>query len=238
SPWGSGSSAYIMDLAYTNIAGSPVAAHGGDQATKLYQKNIFQALSSTYEEGVEYNMSVWATTASTNEQVLYLAFTDGDYANGALAASNYNLVASSTAIVVPNSGGATWNEYTFSHTATAADAGKRIGVKVYGRTETWCDDVTLTAVTPDPEIISFTSLGSNVYEIELTCAPSLKATTQPLKSTDLVIGPWAATPHAATSAGPFTTTNNLNVSGTAGSGNPVIYVESTDDEAFYGLGQP
>ena len=237
--WGSPGSSYTADLVsgnYTNTP-KPSAAHGENQATALNQRSVHQALQGTYAEGDTYTLNVWATAASSN-CVLYLSFTDGDYANGFLNASNFNLVASSTAIDVPDSGGTTWNQYSYSFTADVADSGKQIGINVYGRTHTWVDDVTVTHTISDPEILGITPVGGDVYEIELACSPAIRATTYPLKKTDLIYGgSWASLAHATNSAGPFTTINSVDYSDTSGEGNPVIYVKSTDAEAFFGLGQ-
>ena len=235
--WGSPDGVYIADTTVYAGAG-PSTAHSGDKWVDLNGYSVHQALLGTYVEGEQYTLTVWAT-ADTSNQTISVGFTDGSVANGYIGAADAWAISGSepATFAVPDTGFA-WSSYSHSYTATAADAGKTIGISIYGASATYLDGVvTVSATLSDPEIIGFTKVSGNVYEIELACPPSLKGTTYPLKRTDLVVGSWGNVPHATSSAGPFTTITNVNYSATSGEGNPVIYVESIDDEAFFGLGQ-
>ncbi len=134
--------------------GYPVMGHSGAQWMDMNGSYVHQSLTDTYVEGETYILSIWATTTYTG-QGLYFYFTDGTGNDGWTAAP---LLFDSGAIAVTQqaSPASVWEQYSAEYTATAADAGKNIGIAIYGRTNTWADDITLeilsfvVATDPDP----------------------------------------------------------------------------------------
>ena len=235
--WGSPAASLIADTTHATTTTGPPTAHDGDNWVAFNQNTIHQALPGTYVEGVTYTLSWWAA-ADTSNQLMYVAFTDGAGANGYIGGSNawYIAGAGSPAIDVPDTGFA-WNQYSYSFTASAADAGKRIGIDMYGRNATYIDDVSVSYVEPNAEIISIMPVaGTSAVAMEFYCPPSARATTYPLKKTDLVFGgSWIHVEHATNSAGPFTL-NTLDHSSVSG-GYRVIYLESIEPAAFFSFGE-
>ncbi len=116
----------------------PGMGHTGAQWVDLNTYYIAQALGGeTYEEGMTYELSIYATTG-TGGQGLYLYFTDAtSSSNGWEGAPT---LFDSGLIEVPVSG---WTRYSAQYTASAADAGKTIGIGIYGRGSTYGDTVGL-----------------------------------------------------------------------------------------------
>ena len=128
--------------------------HTGAQYVDLNAGYLHQALpGETYEEGTTYELSVWVTTTSEG-QGLYGYFLDGagpgDFYETTVLYTGYFDVA-----VEPDV--STWSQYTFEYTATADDAGKTIGIGIYGRGDTYGDTV---ALTPEPMTLGFLGLGA------------------------------------------------------------------------------
>lgn len=130
---------------YANSGGYPVMGHTGAQYVDLNAGYIHQALpGETYVEGTTYELSVWITT-TTEGQGLYGYFLDGagpgDFYQTTVLSEGYYDVAVEQDV-------STWSQYTFDYTATADDAGKTIGIGIYGRSVTYADTVTLTSGWP------------------------------------------------------------------------------------------
>ena len=139
-------SAWIGDEAAYSGSTYPTAAHSGTQWVDLNQQSIFQNVSATYVEDYTYTLTVWAL-GTTTEQGLYLQFA-ADSPNGWKGDANEYLAGSSSLIPVPDDE-STWLQYSYEYTAVAADAGKTIGINIYGRAQTNVDGVSLTVI-PEP----------------------------------------------------------------------------------------
>ena len=79
-------------------------------------------------------------------------------------------------------------------------------------------------------IISLSTFAGNVFEMVVDCPTPW--TSYPKAKSDLVVGTWDSIGHSTNSSGPFTTNNLGNVPGTT-----TIYLESTGDTAFFGIGE-
>ena len=88
----------------------------------------------------------------------------------------------------------------------------------------------LPASIVDWEFVS----GGSVMKLVID-APADPALYYPKGTTDLTIG-FSPVEHAATDAGPFDTITNLTVS-TTEDGNKVIFVEATEGQKFFGIGE-
>ncbi|MCH8192707.1 MAG: CHRD domain-containing protein, partial [Planctomycetes bacterium] len=118
---------------------------------------VYQILDETFIEGATYTLSVWVGNprpeqGNADDWALY--FTGEDY--------TINLAEAHGLALLPD-----WELISLEYTATAADAGKRIGIKMSGAEgETYVafDDVTLSYVEPAPTVPF--SLGP-VEDIEL-----------------------------------------------------------------------
>ncbi len=126
--------------------------HTGSQWIDLNTGYIHQTLTGeTYQEGVTYELSIWATTIYDGEG-LYFYFLDGTNSkngwNGATTLMGTSLVP------VPISD---WTKYSAEYTATAADDGKTIAIAIYGRGSTGADTV---ALTPEPMTLGLLGLGA------------------------------------------------------------------------------
>jgi len=144
SHYGSGG-AYI-DYRYW-MADGDLPARSGD--LKAYPSDaevfdyIYQILDQTYVEGETYTLSVWVGNAWPAEGYADgwgLYFTGEDYTVNLVEA--HGLALSSD-----------WEQISVAYTATAADAGKRIGIKMsgeQGESYVTFEDVTLTRVSVVP----------------------------------------------------------------------------------------
>jgi hypothetical protein len=93
---------------------------------------IYQILDTTYVEGAEYTFEVWASIGWSGENNAYrLYLTDENYQNN---------LAEESAKLTPAS---KWLHKSLSYTATAADDGKKIGIKMYGDMYVTFDEITL-----------------------------------------------------------------------------------------------
>jgi len=139
--------AYV-DYGYWSADGDLPARSGNN---KIYGGDvpdyIYQILDETFVEGKTYTLSVWVGQPWTGYgRAWSLYFTGEDYKNNLIEASG----------AAPN----TWRQVSLVYTATAADAGKNIGIKMKGDEYVAFDDVTLfvssESLTGDPRV--------NLYE--------------------------------------------------------------------------
>ena len=106
--------------------------YGSEDSTEDY---IYQILDETFIEGATYTLSVWVGQPWDGyARGWWLYFTGEDYENNLIEASG--------------SAPASWEQVSLVYTATAADAGKMIGIKMQGAAESWVsfEDVTLSYV--------------------------------------------------------------------------------------------
>ena len=106
--------------------------YGSEDSTEDY---IYQILDETFIEGATYTLSVWVGQpwdGYANGWWLY--FTGEDYTN--------NLIETG------GSAASSWEQVSLVYTATAADAGKKIGIKMQGEANSYVsfEDVTLSYV--------------------------------------------------------------------------------------------
>jgi hypothetical protein len=109
---------------------------------------VYQILDETFIEGGTYTLSVWVGIAWDDyDDDWWLYFTGEDHANNLSETSGIAPVGS-------------WEQVSLVYTATAADAGKKIGIKMTGAIYVTFEDVTLSydgpprppvATTPNPE---------------------------------------------------------------------------------------
>ncbi|MHC4436435.1 MAG: discoidin domain-containing protein [Planctomycetota bacterium] len=123
-------------------------ARSGDN--KLYGNDgtvdhVYQILDETFVEGAEYTLSVWVGIAwSGYDDSWSLYFTGEDYSDELISIAGNGPVGE-------------WGQASLVYTATAADAGKKIGIKMQGAQYVSFEDVTLfqsapaVTVQPDPE---------------------------------------------------------------------------------------
>ncbi|MEN8254737.1 MAG: hypothetical protein ABFR33_04625, partial [Verrucomicrobiota bacterium] len=108
---------------------------------------------------------------------------------------------------------------------------------VWGSSSCWqpyMDNVLLTETIGTPVIESLEHFSGDVYRMVIEPATG-DLTPSPLKSTDLTSGAWAGVAHSTNGAPPWIETN-LSYSVDTGS-NVVIYLESTNPAAFFGIGE-
>jgi hypothetical protein len=104
------------------LSGNNKAYANGDQ--------IYQILDETFIAGGTYTLSVWVGQPWTGGRSWLLYFTDEDYTNNLAEASG----------TAPE----TWGQVSLVYTATAADAFKKIGIKMGGNEDVAFEDVTLS----------------------------------------------------------------------------------------------
>jgi len=127
--------------------GPDLPALSGHNIAYGYDDYIYQILDETFIEGGTYTLSVWVGLAwSGYSSAWSLYFTAEDYAN--------NLIQTSGSAPIGS-----WGQVSLAYTATAADAGKKVGIKIFGATYVSYEDVTLSydgppgssmATKPDP----------------------------------------------------------------------------------------
>jgi len=111
--------------------GPDLPALSGNNKAYGYNDYIYQILDETFIEGGTYTLSVWVGQAwSGYADGWRLYFTGEDYNNNLIETSGNGPVGS-------------WQQDSLVYTATAADAGKKIGIKMYGDTFVAFEDVTL-----------------------------------------------------------------------------------------------
>ncbi|MBW2621136.1 MAG: hypothetical protein JRC56_07385, partial [Deltaproteobacteria bacterium] len=124
-----------------NYYGDDLPALSGNNTAYGYEDYIYQILDETFIEGTTYTLSVWAGQAwSGYADGWWLYFTGEDYTNNLIEASGNGPVGS-------------WGQVSLVYTATAADAGKKIGIKMYGDTYVTFEDITLSYYV-DPALAS------------------------------------------------------------------------------------
>jgi len=115
-------------------ADGDLPARSGDN--KLYGNDgtadqVYQILDETFIEGKTYTLSVWVGQAWAGyDDSWSLYFTGEDYNNNLIEASGDAPVGS-------------WEQVSLVYTATAADTGKKIGIKMQGAEYVTFEDVTL-----------------------------------------------------------------------------------------------
>jgi hypothetical protein len=132
-PWQSaGGDAYI-DNGYW-AADVDLPALSGNNKLYGYEEvedYIYQILDETFVQGVTYTLSVWVGEAwEVYDDNWSLYFTGDDYTDELASISGNGPVGE-------------WGQATLVYTATAADAGKRIGIKMKGDAFVTFEDVTL-----------------------------------------------------------------------------------------------
>jgi hypothetical protein len=146
-PWKCDSGDAWVDYGYWRSEGylEDLYAHSGNNKAYAYEDSIYQILGETFVEGLTYTLSVWVGQPwEGSDSGWSLYFTGEDYKN--------NLIQTS------GTAGLTWGQVSLQYTATAADAGKKIGIKMYGDTDVSFDDVTLDAI-PEPATLALLGLG-------------------------------------------------------------------------------
>ncbi len=144
-PWKCDSGDAWVDYGYWRADGYPedLYAHSGNNKAYAYEDYIYQILNETFVQGMKYTLSVWVGQpweGSASGWKLY--FTGEDYTNNLIEASG--------------TAGLTWGQISLDYTATAADAGKKIGIKMYGDSDVSFDDV---MVIPEPATLALLGLG-------------------------------------------------------------------------------
>jgi len=140
--------AYV-DYGYWRAQGSPEDLLARSGNNKVYPSNattfdyVYQILDETFIEGATYTLSVWVGNAWPEQGYADgwgLYFTGEDY--------KVNLIEAHGLALSSN-----WEQISVAYTATAADAGKKIGIKMSGEEgESYIcfDDVTLSYKNPIP----------------------------------------------------------------------------------------
>ncbi len=137
-PWECVSGDAWVDYGYWRADGWPedLYAHSGNNKAYPYEDYIYQILDETFIEGGTYTLSVWAGqpwVGYGSDWRLY--FTTGDYTD--------------ELVEISGTAGLDWEQINLEYTASAADAGKKIGIKIWSNEEVSFDDVTLTSLV-DP----------------------------------------------------------------------------------------
>ena len=146
-PWMSdlGNGAFIVSSYY----GGDLPAHSGShkvhttdpETTPIRFDHIYQILDETFVEGRTYTLRVWVENYRAGTGVVDdwgLFFTAEDY--------TINLAEAHGLAVLPD-----WEQISLEYTATAADAGRKIGIKIGagdGLSYVAFDDVTLSSSDP------------------------------------------------------------------------------------------
>jgi len=122
-----------LDYGYYASDGDLPARSGNNKVYGTYTADdyIYQILDETFVEGRTYTLSVWVGEAWEGyDDSWSLYFTGDDYADELASISGNGPVGE-------------WGQATLVYTATAADAGKRIGIKMKGDEYVTFEDVTL-----------------------------------------------------------------------------------------------
>jgi hypothetical protein len=135
-----------VDYGYWRAQAYPedLYAHSGNNKAYGYEDYIYQILDETFVEGVTYTLSAWAGQPWMDEAKGWrLYFTTEDPAVELAVASG--------------EAGLSWGQIRLTYAATADDAGKKIGIKMYGDESVAFDDVTLF---PEPATLGLLGLGA------------------------------------------------------------------------------
>jgi hypothetical protein len=129
--WESHSGDAWIDYGYWRADGYPedLYALSGNNKAYGYEDYIYQILDETFIEGETYTLSVWAGQPWDGARGWRLYFTGEDYTVNLIEANG--------------SAAYSWEQVSLTYTATAADAGKKIGIKMWGDSEVAFEDVTL-----------------------------------------------------------------------------------------------
>ncbi|GAI96992.1 unnamed protein product, partial [marine sediment metagenome] len=112
--------------------GLELEALSGNQKVYGGESYIFQILDETFIPGATYTLSVWTGLLWSGEaDGWWLYFTGEDYTD--------DLIETSGSAPVGD-----WEQASLMYTAAAADAGKKIGIKMYGDSYVAFDSVTLS----------------------------------------------------------------------------------------------
>jgi len=142
--WKSAGGDAWIDYGYYAGDGDLPALSGNN---KLYpyestEDYIYQILDETFIEGAEYTLSVWVGEAWEGyDDNWSLYFTGDDYTD-------------ELASIAGNGPIGEWGQASLVYTATAADAGKKIGIKMTGAVYVTFEDVTLSISTPEPVTVT------------------------------------------------------------------------------------
>ena len=131
--WKSISGNAWIDYLYWAANGWPedLPAHSGNNKAYPFLDYVYQILDDTYIEGGTYTLKGWVTQPWVGYASGWrLYFTGEDYEDNLIEASDTS--------------GLEWEQVSLTYTATAADAGKRIGIKMWGSEEVSFDDLTLS----------------------------------------------------------------------------------------------
>jgi len=134
-----------VDYGYWRADGYPedLYAHSGNNKAYAYEDYMYQILDETFIAGVAYTLSVWVGQPWEGyASGWWLYLTTGDYTVELAEASGV--------------AGLDWGQVSLTYTATADDAGKKIGIKMWGDSEVAFDDVTLI---PEPATMLLLGLG-------------------------------------------------------------------------------
>jgi len=132
-PWQSAGGDAWIDYGYYAADGDLPALSGNN---KLYgyeeiEDYVYQILDEKYIEGATYTLSVWVGEAWEGYGDNWsLYFTGDDYTDELASISGNGPIGE-------------WGQATLVYTATAADVGKRIGIKLKGDPDVTFEDVTL-----------------------------------------------------------------------------------------------
>ena len=119
-------------------------AHSGNNKVYAYADYLYQILDETFVEGETYTLSVWVGQPWEGyDSGWWLYFTGEDYNNNLIEASG--------------TAGLSWEQVSLAYTATATDAGNKIGIKMWADSEVAFDDVT---VVPEPATLALLGLGA------------------------------------------------------------------------------
>jgi len=146
--WESHSGNAWIDYLYWAANGWPedLPAHGGNNKAYPFLDYVYQILDETYIEGGTYTLKAWIAQPWVGYASGWRLYLTGDDYEDDL-------------IEVSGTAGLAWEQISLTYTATAADAGKRIGIKMWSNEEVSFDDVTLSydgpagnqrAVNPTP----------------------------------------------------------------------------------------
>ncbi|MHC4120443.1 MAG: PA14 domain-containing protein [Planctomycetota bacterium] len=131
--WESQSALAWVDYLYWAANGWPedLPAHGGNNKMYPFLDNVYQILDETYIEGGTYTLKAWICQPWEGYASGWRLYLTGDDHENELAQ------ASGTSALV-------WEQISLTFTATAAEAGKKIGIKMWSNEEVSFDDLTLS----------------------------------------------------------------------------------------------
>jgi len=167
-----------VDYRYWAANGWPedLQAHSGNNKVYPYEDYVYQILDETFIEGGTYTLSVWVGQPWVGSASGWqLSLTTEDPTNN---------LSEETGIA-----GLTWGQVSLTYTATAADVGKKIGIKIWGNEDVSFDDVTLSyegpagnrratyPIPPDGSRAVATGTSGDGYYMRMSFTPGYGATT-------------------------------------------------------------